>query len=229
MMSEVSLIIWENFKIIEFIQFPWRFFMVIPLSTAILSTILLKTLRIKYLQIFITLFTLLFITLFINPYLTSYTFISTQNYELNYPEWRENQNTKEKAFLEKGYYPIGVENDHHENLEIFLAPKDLLVTPTNISSHLMLFRLRALSNTSLVINSHYFPGWRAYLNNQEIKITPTSKDYFMQVNIPSGEHSLELRFEDTLIRSLANKISIASIAVIGGLGLLIVFKRIKKI
>ncbi|MEM3393980.1 MAG: hypothetical protein QXY79_02935 [Candidatus Methanomethylicia archaeon] len=46
----------------------------------------------------------------------------------------------------------------------------------------------------LVINSHYFKGWKAYINNQEIPILETN-GYVSGIILPKGEHHLVLKFE----------------------------------
>lgn len=48
--------------------------------------------------------------------------------------------------------------------------------------------------------TYYFPGWRAYVDGQETLIYPTEPYGLIALQVPAGEHKINLRFEDTPIR-----------------------------
>jgi hypothetical protein len=62
-------------------------------------------------------------------------------------------------------------------------------------------------------NTFYFPGWRAYVDGEERDIQISQPHALIEVAIPSGEHTLLLRFENTLVRLLANGLSLAALLV----------------
>jgi hypothetical protein len=62
-------------------------------------------------------------------------------------------------------------------------------------------------------NTFYFPGWRAYLDGEERDIQISQPHALIEVSIPSGEHTLLLRFEDTPVRLLADGLSLAALLV----------------
>lgn len=66
------------------------------------------------------------------------------------------------------------------------------------------------TDTELTINQFWFPGWRAYLNNQEVTINHDNQLQIMAFNISAGEYTLLLKFRNTPIRQAANIISIIS-------------------
>jgi uncharacterized membrane protein YfhO len=65
------------------------------------------------------------------------------------------------------------------------------------------------------IQTFYFPGWKAYLNNAEISIQTESTTGAMLVNIPKGHHKLELKFVDTTVRYYGKLISLLSFVALG--------------
>ena len=75
------------------------------------------------------------------------------------------------------------------------------------------------------LNTFYFPGWTAYLNNKRVVINDNNDLKLSTVNIPSGNHTLKFRFENTVVRKIANLISVISLIFILSLAL----KQLKKI
>jgi hypothetical protein len=60
-------------------------------------------------------------------------------------------------------------------------------------------------------HTFYFPGWKAYVDEEEVEITPTDCFGLVSFDVPSGEHEITLRFESTPIRSFGEAISWASL------------------
>ena len=56
-------------------------------------------------------------------------------------------------------------------------------------------------------NIQYFPGWRAYVDGQETAVSVTPGLGLTNVPVPEGRHVLQLRFEDTPIRTVSRGIS----------------------
>jgi hypothetical protein len=48
----------------------------------------------------------------------------------------------------------------------------------------------------------YFPGWRAYVDGEEVEINVSKPEGFITFFIPRGEHDVVVRFEDTLPRTV---------------------------
>jgi len=70
------------------------------------------------------------------------------------------------------------------------------------------FNLISQGESSILINQFYFPGWKAFLDNQEIAIKHDNDLQLMIFKIPSGEHKLQLRFTNTPIRTISEIISL---------------------
>lgn len=59
------------------------------------------------------------------------------------------------------------------------------------------FRTNAKVGTTLEIQQIYMRGWKAWMDDKEV---PLSKTEILQVKLPAGEHTVELRFDDASVR-----------------------------
>lgn len=68
--------------------------------------------------------------------------------------------------------------------------------------------IRAQEDSIIQINSLYYPGWGAQLDNKPISIAYDNPAGIMRVAIPTGEHHLFMAFRETGKRFLADAISV---------------------
>jgi len=69
------------------------------------------------------------------------------------------------------------------------------------------------------IQTYYFPGWRAWLDGQELVLDPTRDKLLgrMQIDVPAGSHIIEARFTNTPIRTFSNMLTLLSLAALGSI------------
>ena len=60
------------------------------------------------------------------------------------------------------------------------------------------------------INVFSFPGWDVYINNKNVTYTDNNPFKLITIKIPPGENTILAKFNDTLIRKIANSISVVS-------------------
>jgi hypothetical protein len=134
------------------------------------------------------------------------------------------------------YVPIWVEADRSV---VGLPPPDLVpFEPRDLPDEevaqialgeqgLLSSQMRVSTTQGLPLRFHtfYFPGWKAYLDGQETPVCPSGELALLTVDVPPGEHSVLVRFEDTTVRLIGNAISLLT-----GLGLIAfaVFREGKK-
>ena len=58
--------------------------------------------------------------------------------------------------------------------------------------------------------TYYFPGWRGYVDGQEVPIRPEAPYGLITLDVPAGEHQVKIRFGDTPIRVVGKVISLLS-------------------
>jgi len=74
--------------------------------------------------------------------------------------------------------------------------------------------ISAQTPLTLRIRTFNFPGWKAYIDDTQAEIKTEGGTMAMLVDIPEGNHTLVLRFEDTPIRYYSKIISLGSLCVI---------------
>ncbi len=72
---------------------------------------------------------------------------------------------------------------------------------------------------TLTVNTFYFEGWNAYLDQQPTSLHPSTPNGLMQIALPAGTHAVEIRFERTPIRRAAELISAGTAALVLALSL----------
>jgi|GEM_PF-439166 len=71
---------------------------------------------------------------------------------------------------------------------------------------------------TLTVNTFYFEGWNAYLDQQPTSLHPSTPNGLMQIALPAGTHAVEIRFERTPIQRAAELISASTVVLGLGLG-----------
>lgn len=209
----VSEIIWRNFSILKLFQFPWRMIVLATFSGVVLISLGFNKLKNRK----ITIVALLMVIL------STISFIKTREYT-NYPD------NFYYSFPGTTYYhgeatTIWSAGDAYEkpkkSVEIIEGQGNITNIEKTSKSHT--FKVIADSEMNIVDNTHYFPGWNAYINGSVTEIQFQDPEYrgLITFKIPPGEHDIEVRFENTRIRFFSNLISLCMVGIL----ILLVFKR----
>ncbi len=75
--------------------------------------------------------------------------------------------------------------------------------------------LQVRRDTRLTFDWLYFPGWWAKLDGERIAVTPSEPNGLVSVEVPAGEHHLQLGFGPTPLRRVAMWVSVAALIVLG--------------
>ncbi len=67
----------------------------------------------------------------------------------------------------------------------------------------------------LEINTLFFPGWKAYIDDKETEVVVHPTRGTMEIMVPQGTHLVKLQFSNTPIRTIADWITVVSIGIIG--------------
>jgi len=67
---------------------------------------------------------------------------------------------------------------------------------------------------TLRLYTFYFPGWRAYVDGEEVAIEVATPEGFITVRVPAGEHEVLVRFEDTPPRTAGWTVSVVGLAML---------------
>ncbi len=217
--------IWKTVSYLQYLQFPWRFLgftsFFISLSSAFGVYLFLKLARNnkwKKLIVVCTLGIIFFTAAYYQKYFHPAKYLIKKDRELtsfNEIAWRVSRTSFD-------FLPSGIPTTRSDlNTTI---PK---ITPQDLETRVFSVykgsprRVEILKNTmrekefnidapvplEFWLYTFDFPGWKGYLNDKEIPITPNKTFKLISVNIPEGYHHLRFVFEDTPVRKIANAIS----------------------
>jgi hypothetical protein len=71
--------------------------------------------------------------------------------------------------------------------------------------------------TELLFYTYYFPGWRGYVDGQEVDAYPSGPHGLIGMQVPAGDHHVAIRFGDTPVRALGATITVVSFLIVAGI------------
>src|SRR3989344_1460117 len=232
MTTEYSSFIWDRVKYLWYLQFPWRFLTFVNIFISITGGYFIYFLF-RLLQQSITpdrwrramsqsiVAIIIAFTIFTyQKYFRPQTYIVTNDKERTSFEeisWRISRTSYE-------FVPKDVKTKKSELSTTLLAieKKDLPKKPYEIISgegevsmlknkfQVKEFSIDAKSPLTFRLNTYNFPGWKAYLKNQQIKINDNNDFKLITVSIPTGNDVLKFVFQDTIVRKIADLLSFAT-------------------
>jgi hypothetical protein len=75
----------------------------------------------------------------------------------------------------------------------------------------VILRIEVPDETTLVVNSPAFPGWRAWIDGREEPLARDPASGYLAIRVPPALHRVRLAFTDTPVRRAANTATAASI------------------
>lgn len=237
MITYYSDFIWDRLSFFAYIQFPWRFllFSVFASSFLLGSIVLLFNSQKK--QIIVASLIILLVIFFYkdlfrpNGYLTNVTDKSYTSQEVI--RWKT-------SIMAYEYVPVGIAtklNNSHRNIDV--TEKDISksnytvlkgkidVNEEIIKPHFKQFSVYGNGGV-LRINQFYYPGWKIFIDDIEVSYSANNRLKLLDVNIPSGNHTVVAAFYDTPLRQLGNILTAASILAILLYIILVLQKKLYK-
>jgi hypothetical protein len=200
-LSQVSRFFWNFIPGLTLIQFPWRILSVITFTTSILLGFLLQQAKNKtalFLAIFITALCVLFNITYLKPH-----------FFINRGEGFYSTND-DTTTVKDEYLPIKALNLPRKRPDSKIEmqkPKGQILNLISKSNDIS-FEYNGETN-NLLINTVYFPGWEALINNhvQQIQVSPLG---LMMIPVDSGRSVVVLKFKESKVRKIADTISMLS-------------------
>jgi hypothetical protein len=79
------------------------------------------------------------------------------------------------------------------------------------------WEITAVSPTTLIFPTMYWPGWTAAAGGQPITIGPSAGSGLIQLELPPGDHAITLRLARTPVRAVAEGVSGTAVLLVGWL------------
>ena len=208
-----SIRIWEIVPVIQYIQHPWRYLVYLIPVTAYIGAVVGLTIKKKW---FVVLLTLVSMGL-------SFGYTRGAVYEPRNDAYYASRTNFTDSTSSMGNSLSTIWTPWKETKSLTTAT-DVVGNPIIVDgpNEKYLDRQYTVSlDSDTVIRFHilYFPGWTAYVDGEL-----TSIDYQSQgtidVGVPKGTHTVRLVMQETVIRMLADVISVGSLVIFGYLGIL---------
>lgn len=108
------------------------------------------------------------------------------------------------------YMPKWVKENPQARSESLIENPGGAVLDQSISNKTIIFGVSNTQDSIITINKVFFPGWSARVDGVEATISSDNQHGAMQLPVPSGIHTVALRFQETPVRLFADFISIAA-------------------
>lgn len=205
LMLKVSKPVWEHISFMNYFQFPWRL-----LSLEILIASFLAGSVVYFWKSRVLAALLIFLAFVLGMGYTkpSYYHYRNDDYYLTRSNFINGTNSPGNAFNTVFLKTITKKG---KEKAVFLRG-DGRIEEKTAKSTLYVFNIKAESNSEILVNTAYFPGWKAYIGESEVKIQ--DRNGSISFFLPKGEHEVFVLFKNTLVRTTATLISIASFLVL---------------
>lgn len=212
MSAALSSFIWSIIPA-SFIQFPFRILSLLTISVAFLSAFVASKIdgKAKIPMLSILLILLIF---------SAYQYILPKE-RTNLPDefYSTNMDT---TTVKDEYMPKWVKEKPQKIYEkkVEVINGNAVISDLKYNSKSVTFKYEATDNPVFKINTIYYPGWKAYVDNEKVDIVYDNENGVMVIPASKFRSSIKLYFEETLMRTVANGISIMAF-----IGLLFIILR----
>ncbi len=203
--------IWEAIPLMSYIQFPWRFLGISIFLVSIIAGFAVS--QIKFRNSWVSIF-LIILVIGVNV-----NYFRPRIYEpLTDKDYISDEILANKDRTPKDYLPnaVKVVKDRVVNDPV-VSPDLMEITNFQKRSASASFNAEVKKTSHISVPIYYFPNWEVYIDGQKITQTEPNDEGWIGFNIPTGNHQVLLKFENTPIRTAANMASLFSISLLLGI------------
>jgi hypothetical protein len=211
MMSAVSVRVWELLPPLAFIQFPWRFFLLLSIAGGVLVAMLVSMLKRRTARIVVL---LLVVGVQLHLYerrLRPDRYIPRAEMDIDIEGWAQTTAGQRVGFVELAYDPVGVSNNEPVYTRSTVVSGSADVRLVRADDAWLILAVNSAGSSVVRVNTPAFPGWRVRLDGVDVTGRREAVSGYMLADVPPGAHLLEARFESTPVRQAANVMSLVSL------------------
>jgi hypothetical protein len=213
-----SEFIWKLIEPLKYIQFPWRFLMLVIFFVSLVGGVIPKVLDLLNLKLW-SKRKVLIVVLLLFP-IVSYNFYYFQPERFIYTTDKElltgvpwDKQIKRSIF---DYLP---KSATEPPAELAPGPYEILTeTPAEVTNFKkgtdwMYAHVKTGGHTILRFSQYYFPGWKIFVNGKEATIDYDNHLGLMSLILGEGEFDIDARLYNTPIRTTANSLSVFGLVI----------------
>jgi len=203
---DISKSLW-NFLPSSFIQFPFRLLSYLILSVSFLSAYIIYQLK-GNLRYFVSIFFISILAFSAFSYIKPSEFFDKPE---GFYATNEGTTTVQDEYLPKWIKQKPAEH-FKEKVEIISGKGSIENLVYN--SKKMSFSTQLSVDSKVIINTIYYPGWKAYVDGNQSNIKYNNNQGIMELSAPNGNHIIKLSFSETPLRLFADITSILSFIIL---------------
>lgn len=218
-----SLFIWQSIEPLKYLQFPWRFLLLIIFFISFISgSIFLLDFKHKR-KLWVILIALVVILNF--SYFKPEKFIQTTDQErLSGQEW--DKQIKRSIY---DYLPIFAKEPPAElaTSRYQVLTGDSRVFDFKEGTNWINFKTETSTHTIIRLSQYYFPDWKIFIDGKEANVEYKNNTLgLMTFILGKGNHEIWARLYDTQVRTISNMLTLVGLFMTGIL-ILLSFKKIR--
>lgn len=220
MTSAWALPLWLGNGILPVAQFAWRLLAILSLPLALLTGGLLCRLRSPW-QPAVAVLVLGMLVFANTPRLSWMDVFTESTTDVGLPVFAQTE-------LDKGIFNGGGGNSSIQEFRPRWVDTNLVLAPTkeqlapnwNLkldrgNAYDLAFHVRNSASAPFRFNTFYFPGWQVLLDQHtSLKTYPSTNLGLLTVDLPSGEHEVQLTWTGTLTQSWADSMSLITLGLL---------------
>ncbi len=203
-----STFIWVNISLLKYFQFPWRFLSLSIFTSSLLGGFVASALKNKW-QIYVS-FLIIILTVALNwNYFKPKVFYSVNDAQkLSGDHWNKERRGALLDYLPKtALEPREVAPD----APIVKSGQAEVSDFVNRSNRWM-FEVDVAERSEIEVPVFYFPNWKIYIDGNEHPLSYDNVLGRISVTLDPGNYKVEGKFENTPLRTVANTITLISVA-----------------
>jgi hypothetical protein len=202
-----STFIWENVNLLTFFQFPWRFLSLSIFTASILGGFVIGTIKGRW-QVLVAV-TIIILAIALNwSYFKPQKFYAVSDIQkLSGVSW---ENQRKGALLD--YLPKTALEPREAAQDLpFARSGNAEVSEFVKHSNSWRFLVDVKSDALVEVPVYYFPDWKVKVNGKTYPFSFKNYTGRIAVNLSPGKYTVEGHFVNTLLRTLANSVTVVSL------------------
>lgn len=201
MAHEKSTFIWKQIPLLTYLQFPWRFLVTANFFLCLATGYFLDYLNSKTIILLLLVFS--FLIYFFNiAYFRPREWFNITSWE----KFAGQSWDRQLTISIFDYLPIYAKFPPAKPAPIYPVPSGSPVSILDyrhLSSSIQ-FNSKSVSDSTITLPQFDFPGWTVYLDNRKIIHRHDNELGLITFDLPSGNHKIFARFQDTPVRLIGN-------------------------
>lgn len=206
-----SALIWNSLPFMKYIQFPWRYLTSASFFIALAGGFILNVLPKAFTKVGAILLVLLTIGFNYSSFRPDIWHTVSDRDFFSGSSWDANREAHKDYWPKSaGAPPVSL---NYSQMEFVSGSGEL--TQADLGAHVNKYQINVLEKARVRFPIVYFPGWKAYLDAKPTTVLPDGDLGLMALDLPMGDHAVELRFTNTTPRIIGNSISLLTIGILG--------------